>query len=147
MGILECDKVFELVVPDGWTVTGIPGHSYDLAAPAGMDLAVTISVYERSAARYRDRSAESLVRDLAESAGAEDADSLRVIAPAQKGQERAFVHFAADGHRVFAAFLLFGDYAVLATAISGGSETDWAEGERLVASIAPLTKKRGFFKR
>jgi hypothetical protein len=43
--ILECRGVFELVVPDGWAVTGDPGSYYELAPAEGEDLAINISVH------------------------------------------------------------------------------------------------------
>lgn len=147
MGILECENVFQLVVPDGWTVTGTPGRSYDLAAPAGQDLAVTISVYDRAAPAFRDKSAADLVLQFAASAGAEFPDSLQVVAPSEKGQERAFVKFAAGERQVLGAVLLFDQSAILASTNTAGTQRDFEVGEQLMASIAPHSKKRGLFRR
>ena len=147
MGVLECENVFELVVPDGWTVTGTAGQSYDLAAPAGYDLAVTISVYDRMGAGIHGKSAVDLVREFAASAGADRPDALRVVAPTEQGQERAFVKFVSEGDRFMAGVLFFGRSAVLASANTGGTAEDLELGERLVASIGPLAKRRGLFRR
>ena len=50
--ILECDGVFQVPVPDGWTVTGESGRSYDLSHESE-EVAVNISVYRRAAAHQR----------------------------------------------------------------------------------------------
>lgn len=65
MGILECDGVFQVVLPDGWTVTGKPGDYYDVVPPADQDLAVNISVYPVSKAIRAEGSAQLLRRFVA----------------------------------------------------------------------------------
>ena len=72
---------------------------------------------------------------------------MRVVAPTEQGQERAFVKFVSEGDRFMAGVLFFGRSAVLASANTGGTAEDLELGERLVASIGPFAKRRGLFRR
>jgi hypothetical protein len=146
MGTLVCEGVFEVVLPDGWRASGQPGRTYDLSPERG-DLGINISVYEL--ARLPGDDTEELVRKFAQNVGVAHGENLRVVTPQDDGdQNRSFTSFVYEGRAWFAGFMIFPGGGVLATSNSvAGDETALATGERIIASIAPITTKKGLFRR
>lgn len=143
-GILECDGVFQVPVPDGWTVTGESGRRYDLSHESE-EVGVNISVYQREAT---GEDIEELLRRFAASVGATDPSPHVVVTDDERAQTRAFVRFAAGDVDWLAAFLFLGQAAVLVTSNSPvGDASAFAAGEQVVASLGPIDKKRGFLRR
>ena len=143
-GILECKGVFQVPVPDGWTVTGQPGRAYDLSH-ATEDVGVNISVYPQAAV---GPDIEAALRKFASSTGVDDSVVQVVVTNDDKTQRRAFTRFDNDGRTWLVAFLYVGDAAVLATSNSAvGDAEAFATGEVIVASLGPLEAKRGLFQR
>lgn len=139
-GILECERVFQVPLADGWTVRGQPGKSYDISHST-LDVGVNISVYPQAAV---GNDIDAAVLKFAGSAGA-DHDQLSVMHVPAKDHTRAFVRFDADGRAWLAAFIYVGDSAVLVTSNSAlGDETAFAAGEVVVASLGPAEKRRLF---
>ena len=142
--ILECDGVFQVPVPDGWTVTGESGRSYDLSHESE-EVAVNISVYRRAA---MGEDIEELLRRFAATVGAPDSSLRVVVTDNDRSQTRAFVRFTAGDVDWLAAFLFLGQAAVLATSnCPVGDISAFAAGEQVVASLGPVDKKRGFLRR
>jgi hypothetical protein len=110
-------------------------------------LAVTISVLDVVSPRVYGRSASDLVHEFAASV-ASDPLRLKIVAPPERGQERAFARFDSAEFALFAGMLRFSGGVVLASATCAfGDAAGIAEGERLVASIAPLSKRRRWLRR
>lgn len=142
-GILECKGVFQVPVPDGWTVRGEPGRSYDLSH-ASEDVGVNISVYPQQRV---GPDIEAAVRKFAENTGVEAGDVRVVVTNDDKTQRRAFARFDVQERAWLVAFLYVGESAVLATSNSAvGDARAFSSGEAVVASLGPA-EKRGLFKR
>jgi hypothetical protein len=141
MPTLVCDGVFELVLPEGWSASGRPGHWYDVTPDRG-GLELNISVFDRALAQ--SRAPAELVRQFARTTGLEDVDELPVLAPDDEATERRhFTSFTHDGRRWFVGLLAFPGGVVLASSnCADGDDGAFATGERLVASIAPLRARR-----
>jgi hypothetical protein len=143
-GILECDGVFQVPVPDGWSVTGQPGRAYDLSHDSE-DVGVNISVYRRSAT---GEDIEAALRRFAVSAGADGSAVRVVMTDDDKRQTRAFTRFSTGDRDWLAAFIYLGDAAVLATSNARlGDSSAFATGEQVVASLGPIAGKLGFLRR
>lgn len=140
-GILECERVFQVPLADGWTVRGQPGRSYDLSHST-LDVGVNISVYPQTAV---GDDIDAAVLKFAVSAGA-DPSVLSVVHVPAKDHVRAFVHFDADGRTWLAAFVYLGAAAaVLVTSNSPvGDNAAFGAGEMVVASLGPIEKRRLF---
>lgn len=139
-GILECARVFQVPLADGWTVRGQPGRAYDLSHST-LDVGVNISVYPRAVV---GDDIDAAVIKFASSAGA-DPDRLSVVRVPAKDHSRAFVRFDEDGRTWLAAFVYVADSAVLVTSNSQvGDEAAFSAGEVVVASLGPVEKRRFF---
>ena len=140
MPTLECEGVFEVVLPEGWRAWGEPGQSYDVSPDEG-ELGINISILEP--ARVQGQEPEHLVRMFARTAGLSDtaAGQLRLITVHDPPQQpRYFAAFAADDRAWFVGLLMFPGGAVLATSNCPADDEEAAKtGELIVASIAPLT--------
>ncbi|KRC64329.1 hypothetical protein ASE12_05825 [Aeromicrobium sp. Root236] len=146
MPLLECKGVFELVLPDGWTVVGNPGSYYEATPSEGTDRAVNISVYPISEA-MRERGTAGMLRMLVGSSGFPAADDLDVATIPDVDQERSFATYVGAGHDCFAGFLFFSGGAVAATGVvASGDDEGFDEVRKIVAMIAPAAKK-GLFRR
>lgn len=146
-GLLECAGVFELVVPAGWRVTGVPGKSYDLSAPPWLEVGVNISVYDDADPYVRPEVAE-MVRHFGAHVGVEGDEELAVVlVPGPGAQQRAFARFRTVDREWFVGALQFPGAYLLATANGPlGNTTALDTGEALVASIAPAPAPRGRFR-
>jgi hypothetical protein len=139
-GILECERVFQVPLPDGWTVRGQPGRSYDISHST-LDVGVNISVYPQAAV---GEDIDAAVLTFAGNAGA-DSNRLSVVGVPAKDHSRAFVRFDAGGRTWLAGFVYLGEAAVLVTSISAvGDEMAFEAGELVVASLGPIEKQRLF---
>jgi len=144
MPTLECEGVFEVVLPEGWQAFGEPGQSYDLSPSQG-ELGINISILDP--ARVRDQRPEHLVRRFAQTAGLSEieADGLRLVTPDDPPpQHRYFTSFATGDRAWFVGLLMFPGGAVLATSNCPADDEEAVQtGERIVASIAPLSARPG----
>jgi len=144
--ILDCEGVFEVVLPEGWRAWGGPDRSYD-ASPDQGDLGINISILDPE--RLQGQSPEHLVRTFARTAGLDPAgaDELPVVvvtADEHPPQTRHFASFATEDRAWFVGLLLFPGGTVLATSnCSVADEEAFKTGEQIVASIAPLPERRG----
>jgi hypothetical protein len=142
-GILECERVFQVPLADGWTVRGEPGRSYDISH-SELDVGVNISVHPRGA--IGDDLGAAVLR-FAGSVGA-DPNRLSVVHVPARDHSRAFVRFEADGRSWLAAFVDVGDAAVLVTSNSAvDDDAAFSAGELVVASLGPVVKRRLFRKK
>lgn len=142
-GILECEGIFQVPIPDGWTVTGEPGRAYDLSH-ATQDVGVNISVYPLAAV---GSDMEAAVHKFAVSTGAGSEVEV-VVTNDDKRQRRAFARFDADDRTWLVAFLFLRDAAVLVTSnCRAGDAEAFSHGEVVVASLGPVAAKRGLFRR
>jgi hypothetical protein len=142
--ILECEGVFEVVLPEGWQAFEEAGESYDISPNQG-ELGINISILDP--ARVQGQEPDHLVRMFARTAGLAEteADELRVLTPDDPPpQHRHFSSFATEDRAWFVGLLLFPGGAVLATSNCPVDDEQAAQtGERIVASIAPLPGRRG----
>ena len=146
MPILDCEGVFEVVLPEGFQAWEGPNRSFD-ASPDQGDLGINISILDPE--RLQDQSPEHLVRTFArtaglDAAGAEELPVVVVTADDPPPQHRHFASFATEDRAWFVGLLLFPGGTVLATSnCSVADEDAFKTGEQIVASIAPLQEQRG----
>lgn len=146
MPTLECPNVFELVLPEGFSVSGEPGRSYDIEGPEGSGLGLGISVYSPVPPKMQSEGARRLLTAFVATTGA-NTDDIKIATPSGEG-ERAFTFFTNEGRDWFAGFLLFPGGALLATAnTESGNAGSLRVGEQLIASIYPVKARRRLFGR
>jgi hypothetical protein len=138
MPILECPGVFQVVLPDGWVVRAREPVEYDIEAP-GVDAAITITVFPKPT---DGRDSADAVRSFARSLGVGSADSLAVVTPTSRGQDRSFASVSIAGGHWFIGCLFFKRDFVLATFNTKSDDADvFHRGEMIIASIAPMRRR------
>lgn len=135
MPVLDCEGAFEVVLPDGWTVTGVPGSDYDLLPPEG-DFAITISVYPRRADVADSPKTAEQIRSFAAHVGVTDGTDPQVVTVRDGLQERSFARFNGGGRHWFAGFL---DFAGVPILVSSNSDDEPSSRlcEQIIVSIHP----------
>lgn len=93
----------------------------------------------------RAHSTADLLRRFASSAGFEAAEGLEVRTIPDTRQERSFTGFSHDGRDWFAGSLRFEGGAVIASGnVAAADEPAFRQVERMIAMIAPTSKRRIF---
>jgi hypothetical protein len=142
--ILECQGVFEVVLPEGWRAWEHPGPAFDVSPDRG-ELGINITILDPP--QTQSSTPDDLVRRFAQTAGlpATEAEGLQIVTPDDPhAQRRHFTSFTSDGRAWFVGLLMFPGGTIIATSNCPATDRDAAStGERLIASIAPQVPRSG----